>query len=147
MERAWQDEKERVPTDVKYYKEAASVSAADVEILYADLRISQDDSQKLAEFKGSLGRIYRAYRDVGYQSGLMFGYSYSSQGLKRKKTPHYNSKVKKHLAKLDEEFGGKTPALLAKITDNSLMSLDELKSLLEPVGPSSPKSLTRDDSS
>ncbi|KAJ0500850.1 hypothetical protein HanRHA438_Chr11g0493821 [Helianthus annuus] len=166
-ERAWQDEKEHLLADVKYYKEAASVSAADVEISYADLGVAKDDSQKLAierhwllsqgfglflsafsqseEFKGSLERVYRAYRDVGYQSGLKDGYSYSSQGLKTKETPHYNSMAKKHLAKLDEEFGGKTPILLVKITDNPLMSLGELKSLLEPAGPSSPKSLSGDD--
>ncbi|KAF5820245.1 hypothetical protein HanXRQr2_Chr01g0000041 [Helianthus annuus] len=99
-ERAWRDEKERLLADVKYYKEAASVSIADINILYADLGIAQDDSQKLAverhwlqsqrfglflsafsqseDFKGSLERIYRAYRDVGYQSGLKDGYSYSS---------------------------------------------------------------------
>ncbi|KAJ0779471.1 hypothetical protein HanPI659440_Chr06g0226881 [Helianthus annuus] len=138
------------------------------ETLYADWGISMDDNQKLArechwilpqgfglflsafsqseEFKGSLERVYRAYRDVGYQSGLKDGYSYSSQGMKRKETPLYNSKAKKQLAKLDKEFGEKTPALLAKITDNPLMSLDELKSLLIPAGPSSPKSLTREDS-
>ncbi|KAJ0508476.1 hypothetical protein HanIR_Chr11g0517641 [Helianthus annuus] len=166
-ERAWQDEKEHLLADVKYYKEAASVSAADVEISYANLGVAKDDSQKLAierhwllsqgfglflsafsqseEFKGSLERVYRAYRDVGYQSGLKDGYSYSSQGLKTKETPHYNSMAKKHLAKLDEEFGGKTPILLVKITDNPLMSLGELKSLLEPAGPSSPKSLSGDD--
>ncbi|KAM0037467.1 hypothetical protein Hdeb2414_s0013g00403431 [Helianthus debilis subsp. tardiflorus] len=107
--RAWLDEKERLLADVNYYKEAASVSATDVEILYADLGIAQDDNQKLAaerhwllsqgfelfisafsqseEFKGILERIYKAYMDVGYKSGLKDGYSYSSQGLKRKKTP------------------------------------------------------------
>ncbi|KAM0065354.1 hypothetical protein Hdeb2414_s0003g00113831 [Helianthus debilis subsp. tardiflorus] len=158
---AWLAEKELLLADVKHYKEVASVSATDVEILYADLGIAQDDSKKLAaerhcllsqgfglflsafsqseEFKGSLERINRAYRDVGSQAGLKDGYSYSSQGLKRKETPHYNSRAKTHLAKLDEEFGGKTPALIAKITDNPLMSLDELKSLLESAGPSSLK--------
>ncbi|KAJ0871078.1 hypothetical protein HanRHA438_Chr11g0508071 [Helianthus annuus] len=134
-ERVWRDEKECLLADVMYYKEAASVFAADVEILYADFEIAQDDSQKLAAERHWL-------LDVGYQSGLKDGYSYSSQGLKRKETPHYNSKAKKHLAKFDEEFGGKTPALLVKITDKPLMSLDELKSLLEPASPSSPKSLT-----
>ncbi|KAM0015986.1 hypothetical protein Hdeb2414_s0032g00716781 [Helianthus debilis subsp. tardiflorus] len=158
-------ERKLLEKEVKHYKEAASVSAADVETLYADWGISMDDNQKLAgechwllpqgfglflsafsqseEFKGSLERVYRAYRDVGYQSGLKDGYSYSSHGMKRKETPLYNSKAKKQMAKLDKEFGEKTPALLAKITDNRLMSLDELKSMLTPAGPSSPKSLTR----
>ncbi|KAM0037484.1 hypothetical protein Hdeb2414_s0013g00403681 [Helianthus debilis subsp. tardiflorus] len=162
------DEKQRLLADEKYYNKAACVSAVDVDILYADLGIAQDGSQKLAmerrwllsqgfglflsafsqseKFKSSLKRVYRAYRDVGYQSGLKDGYSYSSQGLKRKETPHYNYKTKKHLTKLDEEFGGKTTTLLAKITDNPLMSLDELKSLLAPASPSSPKSLSGDDS-
>ncbi|KAM0057700.1 hypothetical protein Hdeb2414_s0005g00161421 [Helianthus debilis subsp. tardiflorus] len=94
------------------------------------------------EFKGSLERIYRAYRDVGYQAGLKDRCSYSSQGLKRKETPLYNSKAKKQLSKLDKEFGEKTPALLAKILETPLMSLDELKALLTPLGPSSPKSLS-----
>ncbi|MFS7937557.1 hypothetical protein Hanom_Chr05g00429051 [Helianthus anomalus] len=83
-----------------------------------------------------------AYIDVGYQAGLKDGYSYSSQGLKRKETPLYNSKARKKLSKLDKEFGGKTPALLAKILERPLMSLDELKALLTSVGPSSPKSLS-----
>ncbi|MFS7947522.1 hypothetical protein Hanom_Chr06g00549261 [Helianthus anomalus] len=164
----WLAEKERLLADVKHYKEAASVSVMDVDILYADLGIAQEDIQKLVverqwllsqgfgpflfafsqseEFKGRVERIYRAYRDLGYQAGLKDGYSYSSQGLKRKKTPYYNSKAKKHLAKLDEEFSCKTPALIAKITDNPLMSLDELKSLLESAGPSSSKSPYGDNS-
>ncbi|KAJ0502910.1 hypothetical protein HanHA300_Chr11g0418331 [Helianthus annuus] len=76
---AWLAEKELLLADVKHYKEVASVFAIDVEILYADLGIAQDDSQKLAaerhcllsqgfglflsafsqseEFKGSLERI------------------------------------------------------------------------------------------
>ncbi|KAF5801383.1 hypothetical protein HanXRQr2_Chr06g0247501 [Helianthus annuus] len=159
---------ERKLLEKEHYKEVASVSAADVETLYADWGISMDENQKLArecywllpqgfglflsafsqseEFKGSLERVYRAYRDVGYQSSLKDGYSYSSQGMKRKETPLYNSKAKKQLAKLDKEFSENTPALLSKITDNLLMSLDELKSLLTPDGPSSPKSLTREDS-
>ncbi|KAJ0897470.1 hypothetical protein HanRHA438_Chr08g0346101 [Helianthus annuus] len=82
---AWLTEKERLLVDVKHYKEVASVSAADLDVLYADLGIAQEDSQKLAterhwllsqgfglflsafsqskEFKGNLERIYRAYRD------------------------------------------------------------------------------------
>ncbi|MFS7988347.1 hypothetical protein Hanom_Chr11g01033741 [Helianthus anomalus] len=36
----WRDEKERLLADVKYYKEAASISAAGIEILYADLGIA-----------------------------------------------------------------------------------------------------------
>ncbi|KAF5798240.1 hypothetical protein HanRHA438_Chr07g0300991 [Helianthus annuus] len=47
-ERAWQDEKEHLLADVKFYKEAVAVSATDVDILYADLGIAQDDSQRLA---------------------------------------------------------------------------------------------------
>ncbi|KAJ0472484.1 hypothetical protein HanLR1_Chr15g0568891 [Helianthus annuus] len=98
------------------------------------------------EFKGSFERIYRAYRDVGYQAGLKDGYAYSAQGLGRKETPLYNSKAKKQLFKLDKEFGEKTPALLEKILERPLMSIDELKALLAPVGPSSPKSLSGDAS-
>ncbi|MFS7901046.1 hypothetical protein Hanom_Chr00s164691g01826381 [Helianthus anomalus] len=45
---AWLAEKELLLADVKHYKEVASVFAIDVEILYADLGIAQDDSQKLA---------------------------------------------------------------------------------------------------
>ncbi|MFS7988316.1 hypothetical protein Hanom_Chr11g01033331 [Helianthus anomalus] len=157
---AWLEEKESVLADVEHYKEAASVSGADVETLYANRGMAMDNNQKLArerhwllsqgfglflstfsqskEFKGSLERVYRAYRDVGYQSGLKDEYSYFSQGLKRKETLLYNSKAKKQLAKLDKEFSKQAPALLAKITDNPLMSLDKLKSLLTPVGPPRP---------
>ncbi|MFS8013595.1 hypothetical protein Hanom_Chr14g01334801 [Helianthus anomalus] len=73
--------------------------------------------------KSSLERIYHAYRDVGYQAGLKDEYVFSSQGIRRKKTPHYNSKDKKQLTKLNEEFIGQTPTLLVKLTDNPLMSL------------------------
>ncbi|MFS7929100.1 hypothetical protein Hanom_Chr04g00328551 [Helianthus anomalus] len=86
------------------------------------------------------------YWDVGYQSGLKNGYAYAAQGLGRKETPLYNSKAKKQLSKLDKEFGGKTPALLEKILERPLMSIDELKALLAPAGPSSLKSLFGDDS-
>ncbi|MFS7988931.1 hypothetical protein Hanom_Chr11g01040671 [Helianthus anomalus] len=96
------------------------------------------------EFKGSLERIYRAYRDVGYQVGLKDGYAHSSQGLMRKETPLYNSKAKKQLSKPNKEFGEKTHALLKKILERPLMSIDELKALLAPVGPSSSKSLSGD---
>ncbi|KAJ0815741.1 hypothetical protein HanPI659440_Chr00c39g0740091 [Helianthus annuus] len=98
------------------------------------------------EFKGSLEKIYRAYRDVGYQSGLKDGYAYSAQGLGRKETPLYNSKAKKQLSKLDKEFGEKTHALLEKILERPVMSIEELKVLLTPVGPSSPKSVSGDAS-
>ncbi|MFS7946593.1 hypothetical protein Hanom_Chr06g00538211 [Helianthus anomalus] len=57
-------------------------------------------------------------------------------------TPLYNSKAKKRLSKLDKEFGGKTPALLEKILEHPMISIDELKVLLTPVGPSSPKSFS-----
>ncbi|KAM0051678.1 hypothetical protein Hdeb2414_s0007g00239341 [Helianthus debilis subsp. tardiflorus] len=98
------------------------------------------------EFKGSLKRIYRAYRDVGYQAGPKDGYAYSAQGLGRKEIPLYNLKAKKQLSKLDKEFGEKTPALLEKILERPLMSIDELKAFLIPSGPSSPKSLSGDAS-
>ncbi|KAJ0493517.1 hypothetical protein HanIR_Chr12g0587061 [Helianthus annuus] len=136
--------------------------------MYAEWGIAMDDNQKLAkerywlitegfgsfltvvshseEFKGSLERIYRVYRDVGYESGLKDGYAYSAQGLGRKETPFYNSKATKQLSKLDKEFGGKTPALLERILERPLISIDELKALLTLAGPSSPKSLSRDAS-
>ncbi|MFS8034798.1 hypothetical protein Hanom_Chr17g01585451 [Helianthus anomalus] len=84
--------------------------------------------------------------DAGYQAGLKDGYSYSSQGLKRKETPLYNSKGKKQLAKLNKELGERILAFLAKNFEHPLMSLDELKSLLTPAGSSPPKSLSGDDS-
>ncbi|KAJ0600679.1 hypothetical protein HanOQP8_Chr03g0104561 [Helianthus annuus] len=120
----WMAERERLLEDVKHFKEAALS----------------------LEFKGSLERVYKAYRDVGYQVGLKDGYSFSSQGMKRKETPHYNSKAKKQLAKLDEEFSGQTPALLAKIDDNPLLSLDELKSLFDSTDPVSANSPSGDGS-
>ncbi|MFS7949281.1 hypothetical protein Hanom_Chr06g00569701 [Helianthus anomalus] len=64
----------------------------------------------------------------------------------RKETPLYNSKSKKQLSKLDKEFGENTLALLEKILERPLISIDELKALLTPVGPSSPKSLSGDAS-
>ncbi|KAJ0735339.1 hypothetical protein HanPI659440_Chr11g0430981 [Helianthus annuus] len=91
--------------------------------------------------------VYSAYRDVGYQAGLKDGYAYSAQGLGRKETPLYNSRAKKQLSKLDKEFGGKTHALLQKILEHPMISIDELKTLLTPAGPSSPKSLSGGDSS
>ncbi|KAJ0502232.1 hypothetical protein HanHA300_Chr11g0410461 [Helianthus annuus] len=97
------------------------------------------------EFKSNLEQVYRAYRDVGYQAGLKDRYSYSAQGLGRKETPLYNSKAKKRLSKLDKEFGGKTPALLGKILEHPMISIDELKALLPPAGPSSPKPLSGDE--
>ncbi|MFS7938268.1 hypothetical protein Hanom_Chr05g00437411 [Helianthus anomalus] len=53
-----------------------------------------DDNQKLVK--------ERAYREVGYQSGLKDGYAYSAQGMGRKETPLYNSNAKKQLSKLDK---------------------------------------------
>ncbi|KAM0016609.1 hypothetical protein Hdeb2414_s0028g00698611 [Helianthus debilis subsp. tardiflorus] len=148
-ERAWTMERSLIPCPKGI-----------LDTMYAEWGMVVDDNQKLAkesywlitegfgsfltvvsqseEFKGSLERIYRAYRDVRYQSGLKDGYAYSAQGLGRKETPIYNSKAKKQLSKLDKEFGEKTPALLEKILERPLMSIDELKSLLTPVGPSSP---------
>ncbi|KAM0009292.1 hypothetical protein Hdeb2414_s0093g00789681 [Helianthus debilis subsp. tardiflorus] len=87
---------------------------------YAEWGITSDDNQKLAKEK--------AYRDVGYQAGLKERYAYSAQGLGRKETPFYNPKAKKRLSKLDKEFECKTPALLEKILERPLMSIDELKS-------------------
>ncbi|KAM0065652.1 hypothetical protein Hdeb2414_s0003g00117151 [Helianthus debilis subsp. tardiflorus] len=137
--------------------------------MYAKWGITSDGNQRLAkekhwlitegfeafltavsqseEFKGSLEQIYRAYRDVGYQSGLKDGYAYSAQDLGRKETPLYNSKANKRLSNLDKEFGGKTPALLQKkILEHPMISINELKTLLTHVGPSSPKSLYGGDS-
>ncbi|MFS7930727.1 hypothetical protein Hanom_Chr04g00347701 [Helianthus anomalus] len=76
----------------------------------------------------------------------MDGHAYSAQGIGRKETPLYNSKAKKRLSKLDKEFSGKTPALLEKILERPLMSIYDLKALLTPAGPSSPKPLSGDDS-
>ncbi|KAJ0764901.1 hypothetical protein HanPI659440_Chr08g0297391 [Helianthus annuus] len=134
---AWAEEKEELVAELKRQKELDSVSQGDLDTMYAEWGIAMDENQKLAkerywlitkgfgsfltvvsqseEFKGSLERIYRAYRDVGNQSGLKNGYAYSAQGLGRKETPLYNSKAKKQLSKLDKEFGEKTPALLEKI--------------------------------
>ncbi|KAJ0725519.1 hypothetical protein HanPI659440_Chr12g0459711 [Helianthus annuus] len=132
--------------------------------MYADWGIISDDIQRLdrekhwlitkgfgafltvvsqsEEFKNGLEQVYRAYQDVGYQSGLKDGYIYSAQGLGRKETL-YDSKAKKRLSKLDKEFGSKTLALLEKILEHPMISIDELKVLLTPAGPSSPKSLSR----
>ncbi|KAJ0605784.1 hypothetical protein HanRHA438_Chr02g0091201 [Helianthus annuus] len=162
------EEKEELAAELRRHRELDSVSQKDLDAMYAKWGITLDDNQKLAkerywlitegfrsfltavsqseEFKSSLKQIYRAYRDVGYQSGLKDGYAYSAQGLGRKETPLHNSKAKKRLSKLDKEFGGKTPALLEKILERPLMSIDELKALLAPAGPSSPKSLSGDDS-
>ncbi|MFS7955498.1 hypothetical protein Hanom_Chr07g00643421 [Helianthus anomalus] len=174
-ERAWEremaalvEEKEELAAELKHLKEVDSVSQEQLDTMYAEWGITSVDNQKLAkekywlimegfgsflvavsqseEFKSSLEQIYMAYRDVGYQAGLMDGHAYSAQGLSKKETLLYNSKAKKRLSKLDKEFGSKTPALLEKILERPLMSIDELKALLTPAGPSSPKSLSRDDS-
>ncbi|MFS7966127.1 hypothetical protein Hanom_Chr09g00770231 [Helianthus anomalus] len=174
-ERAWVrermaliEENEELATELKRQKELDSVSQADLDTMYAEWGMAADDNQKLAkerywlitkgfgsflttvsqseEFKSSLEQIYRAYRDVGYQSGLKDEYVYSAQGLGRKETPLYNSKAKKQLSKLDKEFGEKTHALLKKILECLLMSIDELKALLAPARPSSPMSLSGDGS-
>ncbi|KAJ0766055.1 hypothetical protein HanPI659440_Chr08g0310981 [Helianthus annuus] len=161
---AWAEEREELATELKHQKELDSVSQGDLDTMYAEWGVAVDDNQKLAqerywliteglgsfltvvsqseEFKGSVERIYRSYRDVGYQVGLKDGYAYSAQGLGRKETPLYNSKAEKQLSKLDKEFGEKTPALLGRILERPLMSIDELKALLTPAGPSSPKSLS-----
>ncbi|KAJ0516741.1 hypothetical protein HanHA89_Chr11g0417181 [Helianthus annuus] len=161
-------EKEELAAELKHQRELDSISQKDLDTMYAEYGMTSDDNQRLAkekywlitegfgafltavsqseEFKNSLEQIFRAYRDVGYQAGLKDGYAYSAQGLGRKETPLYNSKAKKRLSKLDKEFGGKTLALLEKILERPMMSIDELKALLTPAGPSSPKSLSGDDS-
>ncbi|KAF5799538.1 hypothetical protein HanXRQr2_Chr07g0305631 [Helianthus annuus] len=161
-------EKEELAAELKHLKEADSVSQEKLNTMYADWGINSDDNQRLAkekhwwntegfrafltvvsqseEFKSGLEQVYRAYRDVGYQSGLKDGYIYSAQGLDRKETPLYNSKAKKRLSKLDKEFGGKTPDLLEKILEHPMISINGLKALLTPADPSSPKSLSGGDS-
>ncbi|KAM0047080.1 hypothetical protein Hdeb2414_s0009g00324281 [Helianthus debilis subsp. tardiflorus] len=109
------EEKEELAAELKHLKEADSFSQEQLNTM--------------------------AYRDVGYQSGLKDGYLYSAQGLDRKETPLYNSRAKKRLSKLDKEFGGKTPTLLEKILKHPMISIDELKALLTPAGPSSLQNL------
>ncbi|KAM0070774.1 hypothetical protein Hdeb2414_s0001g00017111 [Helianthus debilis subsp. tardiflorus] len=126
------EEKEDLAAELRHQKELNSVSQKDPDAMYAKWGVTSNDNQKLAQER--------------YQSGLKDGYAYSAQGLGRKETPLYNSKAKKRLSKLDKEFGGKTPAILEKILERPLMSIDELKALLAPASPSSPKSLSGDDS-
>ncbi|KAJ0510491.1 hypothetical protein HanRHA438_Chr11g0515551 [Helianthus annuus] len=162
------EEKEELVAALKHQKEVDSVSLEQLDTMYSEWRIASDDNQKLAkekywlinegfgafltavsqseEFKRGLEQVYRAYRDVGYQACLKDGYAYSAQGVGRKETPPYNSRANKQLSKLDKEFGGKTPALLQKILEHPMISIDELKTLLTPAGPSSPKSLSGGDS-
>ncbi|KAJ0864303.1 hypothetical protein HanPSC8_Chr12g0540381 [Helianthus annuus] len=93
-ERAWArgrmalvEEKEELATKLNHQKELDSVSQKDLDTMYAEWGMAAYDNQKLAkerywlitegfgsfltaisqfeEFKGSLERIYRAYRDVG----------------------------------------------------------------------------------
>ncbi|MFS7970529.1 hypothetical protein Hanom_Chr09g00822061 [Helianthus anomalus] len=159
-ERAWAreretlvEEKEDLAAELKRQKELDSVSQKDLDAMYDEWGMASDDNKKLAkesywlitegsgsfltlvaqseELKSSLEKIYRAYRDIG---------------LGRKETPLYNSKAKKQLSKLDREFGEKTPALLEKILEHPLMSIEELKVLLTPAGPSLPKSVSGDAS-
>ncbi|KAJ0878701.1 hypothetical protein HanRHA438_Chr10g0442771 [Helianthus annuus] len=170
-ERAWEQEmavlvgeKKELAAELKYFKEVGSVSQEQLNTMYADYGVTSDDNQRLAkekhwlitegfgaflaavaqseDFKSGLEEIYRAYRDVDYQAGLKDGYVYSAQGLGRKETPLYNSKAKKKLSKLDEEFGSKTPVILRKILEHPLISIDELKALFSSAGPSSPPSLS-----
>ncbi|KAJ0569588.1 hypothetical protein HanHA300_Chr05g0167951 [Helianthus annuus] len=161
------EEKEELAAELKHLKEVGSISQEQLNTMYADYGISSDDNQRLAgekhwlitegfgaflaavaqseDFKSGLEEVYRAYRDVGYQAGLKDGYAYSAQGLGRKETPLYNSKAKKRLSKLNEEFGRKTPAILGKILEHPLISIDELKALFSSAGPSSPPSLSGGD--
>ncbi|MFS7973001.1 hypothetical protein Hanom_Chr09g00851431 [Helianthus anomalus] len=173
-ERAWEQEitsliaeKEELIAELKHVKEVGSVSQEQLNTMYADYGITSDDNQRLArekhwlitegfgaflavvaqseDFKSGLEEVYRAYRDVGYQAGLKDGYAYSAQGLGRKETSLYNSKAKKRLSKLNEEFGRKTPAILAKILEHPLISVDELKTMFSSAGPSFPPSLSGGD--
>ncbi|KAJ0435247.1 hypothetical protein HanIR_Chr17g0891221 [Helianthus annuus] len=173
-ERAWEQEmavlvgeKEELAAELKHLKEVGSVSQEQLNTMYADYGITSDDNQRLAkekhwlitegfgaflaavaqseDFKSGLEEVYRAYRDVGYQSGLKDGYAYSAQGLGRKETPLYNSKAKKRLSKLNAEFGRKTPTILEKILEHPLIYIDELKALSSSAGPSSPPSLSGGD--
>ncbi|KAM0055219.1 hypothetical protein Hdeb2414_s0006g00203531 [Helianthus debilis subsp. tardiflorus] len=127
--------------------------------MYAKWGVAVDDNQKLAkgrywlitegfrsfltvvsqskEFKGSLERIYRAYRNVGYQAGLKDGEERDSS---------LQFKGQEATVQTDKEFRENTPALLKRILERPLMSIDELKVLLTPAGPSSPKSLSGDAS-
>ncbi|KAJ0875453.1 hypothetical protein HanPSC8_Chr11g0476621 [Helianthus annuus] len=161
------EEKEELATELKHLKEVGSVSQEQLNTMYADYGVTSDDNQRLAkekhwlitqgfgaflsvvsqseEFKSGLEEVYRAYRDVGYQAGLKDGYLYSAQGLGRKENPLYNSKAKKRLSKLDEEFGSKIPAILKKILEHPMISIDELKALFSSAGPSSPPSLSGGD--
>ncbi|KAL9995039.1 hypothetical protein Hdeb2414_s0845g00953291 [Helianthus debilis subsp. tardiflorus] len=173
-ERAWEQEmssliaeKEELPAELKHVKDVGFVSQEQLNTMYADYEMTSDDNQRLAgekhwlitegfgafltavaqseDFKNGLEEVYRAYRDVGYQAGLKDGYAYSAQGLGRKETPLYNSKAKKRLSKLNEEFGRKTPAVLAKILEHPMISIAELKALFSSIGPSSPPSLSGGD--
>ncbi|MFS7941960.1 hypothetical protein Hanom_Chr06g00482461 [Helianthus anomalus] len=96
----WAEEKEELLAELKHQKAVDSVSQGDLNTMYAEWGIDVDDNQKLAkerywlitegfgsfltavsqseEFKASLERIYRAYRDVGYQAGLKDGHAYSA---------------------------------------------------------------------
>ncbi|MFS7930431.1 hypothetical protein Hanom_Chr04g00344271 [Helianthus anomalus] len=120
--------------------------------MYAEWGIASDDNQKLAKEKywlineGFGAFLTAVSQSEEFKSGLKDGYAYSAQGLGRKETPLYNSKAKKRLSKLDKEFGGKTTALLQKILKHPMISIDELRTMLTPAGPSSPKSLSGGDS-
>ncbi|KAM0012270.1 hypothetical protein Hdeb2414_s0054g00755251 [Helianthus debilis subsp. tardiflorus] len=106
---AWVEEKEELVAELKRQKELDFVSQGDLDTMYAEWGMAVDDNKKLAkkrywlitegfgsfltvvsqfeEFKGNLERIYRAYRDAGYQSGLKDGYAYSAQYLGGKRLP------------------------------------------------------------
>ncbi|KAJ0558368.1 hypothetical protein HanIR_Chr07g0335501 [Helianthus annuus] len=103
----------------------------------------QEMASLIAE-KEELAAELKHVKEVG-SAGLKDGYAYSAQGLGRKETPLYNSKAKKRLSKLNEEFGRKTPAVLAKILEHPMISIAELKALFSSVGPSSPPSLSGGD--
>ncbi|KAJ0954082.1 hypothetical protein HanRHA438_Chr00c29g0854811 [Helianthus annuus] len=82
------EEKEDLAAELKRQKEIDSVSQKDLDTMYAEWGMASDDSQKLAkekywlitegfgsfltvvsqseDFKSSLEKVYRAYRDVGY---------------------------------------------------------------------------------
>ncbi|MFS7932122.1 hypothetical protein Hanom_Chr04g00364141 [Helianthus anomalus] len=122
-DRAWEREmavlvaeKEELAVELKHQKEVDSVSQEQLDTMYAEWGITSDDNQKLAKEK----------------------YWLITEGL--------GAFLTARLSKLDKEFGRKTPALLEKILELPLMSIDELKALLTPAGPSSLKSLSGDDS-
>ncbi|KAJ0605319.1 hypothetical protein HanHA300_Chr02g0061701 [Helianthus annuus] len=123
------EENEELAAKLKHQWELDSVSQKDLDAIYAEYGMMSDDNQR------SVSGRWISVRTEGW-------IHYSAQGLDRKETPLYNYKAKKRLSKLDMEFGGKTPALLEKILEHPMISIDELKVLLTPAGPLSLKPLS-----